>query len=280
MIKAAFDIVPSQQEWNNFVLMLEIGEKFLGCVWMEKDTRKILGLRQYHLEDTHARSAIEMMQDILETDELLSRHTNETVVIYNFSESNIVPASYFNADINKPLTEMVFGNANKGLILSERIDSWDLFNLYRIPRDIHRLVQQRFPARKYWHYYSIQMAAFERNDEPRGALMKIIFYGDKFIVTAVKDHSLHLVQTYTYETPEDVCYYLLCLCRILEVSQNDVVLKISGLIDEDSILYTDLLKYFRNIEWDGIPAGVATDGLLNEFPSHYFSPLVRMAACV
>ena len=175
---------------------------------------------------------------------------------------------------------MIFGNANKGLILSERIESWDLYNLYRIPREIHRLVQQRFPLKKFWHYYTIQMSAFEKESEPAGSLLKVNFYADKFVVTAVKDHGLQLVQTYNYETPEDVCYYLLCVCQTMDTSQDEIIVKISGLVDADSILYTDLQKYFRNIEWDGLPQQLGADELLRNYPSHYFSPLLRMAACV
>lgn len=283
MIKAAFDIVPAERDtadWNNSMLLLEVGEKFLGCVWVSHEDKKFLGLRQYHIEDIGGKPAMEIMNDIINGDELLEQHSNNTVVIYNFSESNLVPDALFHPDMNKPLMDMVFGNAQKGLILSEKIDNWNVYNLYRIPRDVHRMLQQRFSAHKYWHYYSLQMASFEKGNETVKTVLRVVFYVDKFVVAAIKDNELSLVQTYSYHTPEDVCYYLLSICRITETEQEDVLVKISGLVDEESILYTELLKYFTKIEWDGLPQQTDIDHLLNEFPAHYFSPLLRMAACV
>ncbi|HTF29858.1 MAG TPA: hypothetical protein VK625_13485, partial [Flavitalea sp.] len=77
-----------------------------------------------------------------------------------------------------------------------------------------------------------------------------------------------------------VSYYLLSLLDAHDLNHEDVVLKISGLIDEDSILYAELLKYFQHLMWDSLPAAIDPLGILKEFPGHYFSPLVRMTLCV
>jgi hypothetical protein len=57
------------------------------------------------------------------------------------------------------------------------------------------------------------------------------------------------------------------------------MLCISGLIDSQSALYSELLKYFPEVREDGIPEGIETNGLLEEFPAHYFSPLLKMSLC-
>ena len=95
-----------------------------------------------------------------------------------------------------------------------------------------------------------------------------------------KAGELQLIQTFAYQTPEDAAYYLLLICKQFKIAQTDLVLKISGLIDAQSALYTELLKYFEHVQHEGIPAELSTAGILDEYPSHYFSPLLKMSLCV
>ena len=57
-------------------------------------------------------------------------------------------------------------------------------------------------------------------------------------------------------------------------------LVVCGLIEKQSALFTELLKYFSDIECDRIPDSIHTKGMLEEYPEHYFSPILKMAACV
>jgi hypothetical protein len=166
--------------------------------------------------------------------------------------------------------------------MSEKVDVLPVYNVYRIPPDIHRLFQQKFTSSSYWHYYTLQLSFFQvEKDSPADlARIRVMFYADKFIVGAFRDGELLIMQSFNYQTPEDVSYYLLTVLKAHDVRQEDVVLKISGLIDEDSILYTELNKYFEYLVWDPLPAAIDPAGILKQFPSHYFSPLVRMALCV
>ena len=59
-----------------------------------------------------------------------------------------------------------------------------------------------------------------------------------------------------------------------------ITLHISGLIDTQSALYSELIKYFEKVHYEGIPSNYETDGILEEYPTHYFSPLLKMSLCV
>jgi hypothetical protein len=103
--------------------------------------------------------------------------------------------------------------------------------------------------------------------------MYVDFRPDDFTVLLVKSSRLLLAQTYTYSTPEDVVYYLLKICAQLGLSQQELQLQVSGLIDSDSALYKELYQYFLNIEfresgWQG-----------NEYPAHFFTTLNDLARC-
>ena len=285
MIKPSFDIVPEfmdPEEQEQSILLLEVAANFLGCVWYNQPKQKLLGLRHYNIEEMGEKTCLNIMEEILKEDELLNGKVARVVMVYNYAESSLVPEPYFKSDLNRSLLEIMFGDAEKGLVLSEKIDELPVFNVYRIPPEIHKLFQQKYTSSSYWHYYTLQLSFFQiEKDSPANlARLRIIFYADKFIVGAFREGELLILQSFAYQTPEDVSYYLLSLLDAHDLNHEDVVLKISGLIDEDSILYAELLKYFQHLMWDSLPAAIDPLGILKEFPGHYFSPLVRMTLCV
>jgi len=283
MTKPAFDIVPAawaQDDLLNSILLMEISEKLFGYVVYSKEQKQLLGLRQYHLDISAEHSTAQALNEIIANDGLLQQRWKQPVVIYNFPDSSLLPDSYFDIGMNKSITELLFGNAFKGLILSEKIPAWDVYNIYRIQREIHGAMQQKFSGGRYWHYYSLLLSTIDKQEEVPSSFLKCIFYPEKFIVALIKEKKLQLLQTYHYETPEDVSYYLLSISVQCDLIQEELRLNVSGLIDQQSALYTELIKYFQHIDCDQLPETIQTKGLLQNLPPHYFSTLLKMTTCV
>jgi hypothetical protein len=283
MIKPAFDIVPAawaQDELLDSILLIEVSEKLIGYVVYNKEQKHLLGLRQYHLDISAEKPTAQALSEIIANDALLQQHWKEAIVVYNFPDSSLLPDQYFDIGMNKSITEVLFGNAYKGLILSEKIPAWDVYNIYRVHREIHAILQQKFTAGRYWHYYSILLSAIDKEREMPASLLQCVFYPEKFVVAFFKGKNLQLLQTYQYETPEDVSYFLLKICHQFDTTQENLKLVVSGLIEQQSTLFTELLKYFQDIEFEQVPETIQTKGLLQNFPQHYFSPILKMAICV
>lgn len=282
MLKATFDIIPDTarpEEIQNSLLLMEVGEKVFSYVLYNKQQQKFMGLRQYNLDFLPGKPVMEALQEILAGDEWLQLAWREAFVIYHYMDSNLLPEKLFHIELNKPVTELVFGNAHKGLLLSEKIPGWNVYNIYRIPREAHALMQQKFAAGKYWHYYTILLSGIERETSGNGVL-KVIVASDRIVVAVFKKNNLQLIQTYQYDTPDDVSYFLLSLCERFGLDNQEVVLNISGLLDEQSILYQELFKYFLHIEWEATAPGSRLHEAFDAYPAHYFSPLLNMALCV
>ncbi|MET0243982.1 MAG: DUF3822 family protein [Flavitalea sp.] len=285
MIRPSFNIVPENanaEEWEQSIMVLEVSPNFLGCVWYNQPKQKLLGLRHYNIEELGGRTCREIMTDILRDDELLNVKVAKVIMVYNYSECSIVPEQHFEPSYNRPMLNMMYGDAEKSLVLSEKIDVLPVYNVYRIPPEIHKLFQGKYTSSSYWHYYTLQLSFYqvERDSPADMPRIRVVFYADKFMIGAFRDGEILILQSFIYQTPEDVSYYLLSVLNAHDIKPEDVILKISGLIDEDSILYAELVKYFQHLVWDALPQTIDPAGILKEFPPHYFSPLVRMALCV
>ena len=107
--------------------------------------------------------------------------------------------------------------------------------------------------------------------------MRLYFYPDKFTVLILHEGQLIHLQTYFYQVPEDVAFYLLSVCQLYGLKPEEIKVCIAGLIESDSALYHELGRYFLHLQWiesnwQKNPAG--------DYPPHYFSPLVDMSSCV
>jgi hypothetical protein len=281
MLKANFDIVPEMRdadELRNSQLLIEVGEKMFSYVIYNKEQRRFIGLRQYNLDYTPGKTMLENLLEIITNDELLQIQFKDAFVIYNYTDSSFLPEKVFHIELNQPVTEIVYGNARKGLMLSEKVIGWRMYNIYRVPREIHALLQRKFASGNYWHYYTLLLNEGQTQSDEQ--VIKMVMRNDQFLVAVFKGTSIQLMQSYLYQTPDDVSYYLLAICNRFNISQEKVTLIVAGLLDEQSRLYQELLKYFLQVQWDRLPDTVKLDAAFDAFPAHYFSPLLKMALCV
>jgi|EndMetStandDraft_4_1072995.scaffolds.fasta_scaffold117782_2 hypothetical protein len=283
MLKANFDIVPEMRdsdELRNSQLLIEVGDKMFSYVIYHKEQRRFLGLRQYNLDYTPGKTMLENLLEIITNDDLLQIPFKEAFIIYNYTDSNFLPEKVFHIELNQPVTEIIYGNAKKGLLLSEKVIGFKMYNIYRVPREIHALLQRKFASGNYWHYYTLLLNDGQMQTSSNEQVIKMVMRADQFLVAVFNGDKIQLVQSYTYQTPDDVSYYLLAICNRFKISQEKVTLIVSGLLDEQSRLYQELLKYFLQVQWDRLPDTVKLDEPFAAFPDHYFSPLLKMALCV
>lgn len=281
MLSPVFDItLPSLQpsDLQQCTLLAEIGERQVSFVWYKKNNRQLLKLQQFHFQGSAGWPPMDWLQDVLTLDPSLTESVKEAVVLYNLTECQLLPASSFNFDINKPIIETICGNAPRGLVLSEKVQGKDIYSIYRVPRELHGLIQKSFVSGKYWHLYSVLLQSSP--DATAMPCIQTLFFQDQFIMALYGNDGLKLLQTFTYQQPEDVSYLLLHACQQFNIDSSTVKLALAGMIENNSALHKELEKYFGNNEWEEVDVSAWGNTALESFPLHYFSPILKMALCV
>jgi hypothetical protein len=281
MLKPAFQIEVtdiSDEELLQSRLLVEVNPNAFTYVLLNQRNMSPLVVKYFQLE-SHL-SLTETLRDILEIEGFLKRPVKETLLVYNFPESSLIPEPVFTMDTNREIIDTLHGNLQKGLILTEKIPWWELFNVYRISPDLHQLLQQSFTAGKYWHYYSLLLKSYKMFDSTdQEDCLKVVFYADKMVALMIRGGKVHLVQTFPYQDTKDVIYHLLNCCHLLGIDQSAVRLLVGGLIDRQSALSTELHKYFLRINFEEIDESIKVTDELKELPLHYFSSILKMAVC-
>lgn len=280
MAKTLFDIAVVQppDESPDSHLVMEISARIFSYALADSD-KKLQHLRFYELDARNNQELAEELRGILTADTMLQTNRARKTFVYNFPESNLVPENYFDAAAGKEFIELFYGDLNKGITLSERIPGLPEYNVFRVPAEVHSLLQRSFTNSKYWHYYSLWMQQEQKEPVRHSTYLTVIFYPNRLLVAAVKDKQLHLLQSYSYEAAEDVGYYLLNICGQLQLAAADTPVVVSGMIDVSSVLYTEICKYFMVVELEDATEIIQSPAL-RDYPPHFFSPLLKLAACV
>lgn len=279
MLKPSFDIIPTEANpelFHESILVLEIGEKLFSAMILNSDADQLLALKYFNMDAQSSRPMAEFIAEILAVEPVLSRKFSKTVVVYSFPESNLLPKKFNDNNVDRALTQLIHGNVQKGLILQEEVPGKEIVNVYRVSKELQNFVEQQFKPSVYRHAYSI-LAASELSDEN---LLQVRFYNDRFTAVLWKSGELQMVQSFIYQSPEDVSYNLLSIAENFEVSPEILKIEVSGLLDEHSSLYLELNKFFLHIKAAKSTDKIDTGELLADYPEHYFSPMLNFAACV
>ena len=271
----------NEQDFKSCRLLIVIDNGSLSYVFLNTTNMQAVCIKYFHLRDVQNREQDEILREIIYEDELLSKDVNEVFLVYAFADSTLVPDAYFNESLDKEFTNLIYGNLEKGLVLNEKVPWWDIYNVYRIPTEIQRLFQFKFKTAKQLHYHGLLLKShkkFSAAELPEN--IQIVFLDDRMIVSIYKKGQLQLMQSFDYANQMDVAYHLLNCCEQLGLNQNELSLQISGFIERRSAVYQELAKYFSNISFEEIGDGIQVTDKLEKYPLHYFSSLLKLAACV
>jgi Protein of unknown function (DUF3822) len=249
------------------VLSLRLGNHHLGYSITSPGGEVLYSLAYYRTEHTDAAA----LEELMALTPVLKENFYSVQVAWDFTGNALLSSADHQPEESGTMLRALFGSHGEEAVITENITDWQMYNVYAVPASLLQKVQLLYPAAQSRHQISLSIkqviAATEEGN------MYVDFRPDDFTVLLVKSSRLLLAQTYTYSTPEDVVYYLLKICAQLGLSQQELQLQVSGLIDSDSALYKELYQYFLNIEfresgWQG-----------NEYPAHFFTTLNDLARC-
>ena len=270
MLKQLFNIEASEPgDLSQQVLSLRIGQKHCCFARTDKTGNELFSLAYY----SHDGSDRNVVAGIFNDHPILQESYFKVLAAYDYPQSTLVPQQLYKAEESQSLLTRLYGVNGTSTVISEPVRGWELYNVYAVPREMHEWMKKKFSAGNYWHQYTI--AIRNKAGNVSGGLLQVDLRPEDFTVVALQDGKLLLAQTFVYATPEDILYYLLKICQENGLSQQEVVLSISGLIEKQSALYKDLYQYFIHIEFRNASWNLPK----NDYPAHFFTSLNDLAQC-
>jgi Protein of unknown function (DUF3822) len=216
-------------------------------------------------------------KSFFDVQEVFKKRYRLSALAYDTVETVLIPSELFKIEDLQLHLQATNGHAIQSALVSELVSDWQLHTVYRLPSVVQSAVKSKFVNGQSWHINTVML---KNHLLQEAASIEIDFKTEAFSLLVFEKNKLLLAQTFSYNTPEDVLYYLLRCCRELNIPKDKVSLSLSGLIEKDSAVYRELYKYFIHIEFDNLYGQVKLSEALQVHPVHYYSTISKLAACV
>jgi Protein of unknown function (DUF3822) len=277
LLKPTFNIQVDHAAAGQLNLFLQIGEYHLAYTIIDNNSNCV-AVAMYHLQkqDSNEDTA-NLLKEIVAQQPLLKDGLCKIVLIFDYPQAVLIPEAYMQYEAKKNMLQLVFGEMEQMQIKTEFNAQKAMHVIYAIPKIIDTVLTYIFSADITTHQYALLPNIVQQTN----TYLYCVFNQSTVTILLVKNGSTQIMQTYNYKTPEDVAYYFLHTCTSFEIDINTLVVIVNGMIDKDSVLYTELYKYFLHIQFATLPPGFTyPETLTNTYPQHYFSNLFAVAACV
>ena len=272
-MKPSFHIkTGSEQNSANSILLLIAGERHCSFAVLNYMSKELVEFGYYTAEEDEPGYV-----NFFENNEVMNGRYYQTAVAYEANECVQIPSAVYKYEEGQLHVDAVHGREVHANIISENLPALNLYNVYRMPANLQSTISRKFLSGKFWHFYTVVLKNMSSH---QSQTMFIDFKRDEISVVALKENKLLLAQAFSYTTPEDLLYYLLKCCQQLGLSQQEVKVYLSGLIEKDSAIYRELYKYFIDLEFEILRSGLKLAEELKVHPEHYYSSISKLASCV
>ncbi len=263
-----FNIQSQSENYLNSSLIIEVSENRISAVVLDVISNTFTDVVVYPVNNNIA--------EIINNENIFKNSYQQVNVIYNFDESILTPPQYYKREHNAEMLNLMFGDKINMDVSSDFITKLNIYNAYRIPKNVKQCFINKFSALNFTHAWSLLSVCKQNNQN----LVYAIFYEKKCTIVLYNNTELVLVKNISFKSPEDAAYLLLLACNLNNLSVENLNLIVSGMIEEKSVLFSTLHNYFLNIATDNFFDKFNYAAEIKVYPEHFFNHLFLMASCV
>ncbi len=273
IMKPIFEIIPTVFNAAQTTLIGEISDEGFNYVFEENG--EIIGIGASLFEKNYKDDDIAIALPIFFHQRKYFAETFKKIIIqFSFPQSAMVPFQLYKREDNAKVLDSLFGDSNyQTEIFTELPQGRNSYHIFRVCSSISEALRQQFPSAVFTHQFTSMACKKSENENE----LNIVFYGKKLVVSFFSGGKFRVFNSYYYQAPQDVSWILLNVTSV--VDRNNVNLMVSGLIEESSILYTELKKYFNHIHFNNGPASIKYNAEMMQHPAHYLSHIFAIESC-
>jgi hypothetical protein len=265
LLKTVFTIGDTGADCD--ILLLEIGEGYLCYALLNGKERTFHQIKYFTFDELESDERLSRLLD-----DLKKENCGQIMVCSAFPQSLLTPKQGHKNDYI--LLNVIYDSPLQKY-LKDEVTEWQMYVTYALPISIFNQIKERFRFAEFVHAHTPSLKIY--NGFVEANQIDIHFTPQHFRLIVKKNKQVQLAQVYSYKTPLDVVYYLLKICYEFALDQSEVFVILSGLIDQNSAMYSEVHNYFLNLHFAQAPSYSLTE---NEHPHHYFTSLYNLAACV
>lgn len=243
-----FDI----EKLNQYTLSCEISEYSFSCKVVESIDNEVVVTEKYEFPtQVEAISITTYLSSIYETHDFLKSLKWKSIEIIIDNQSfTLIPLDLFKKEYTNRYLQLVKGQqlADSQEVHTYIHDSLEIVNVYSSYRDLYNWLSDAYPLVDitYKHKTS-QLIDFGVSTSK--AQTAFLYFGNQhFIMVITFNGTLKFCNRFAYKTPQDLVYYVLFTMNELEIEPDEIILRISGNVNEQTEDFELLNQYLPNVK--------------------------------
>lgn len=192
--------------------------------------------------------ALEEIKACFKDKRVLEEEYKKVYVTYSNELFTLVPQDFF--DKNK-LTDYLKFNTKilkTDFLTYDQLPDQELVNVYVPYANINNYFFDCFGSFTFYHSLSVLIKNTLLDSDVLETVLTAYFSQSYFELVIRTGKKLLLANSFTYQAPEDVVYYILFCAEQLNLNPETIKLNLLGDIHADSKIYELLYKYIRHVE--------------------------------
>ena len=241
---------------------------------LRNDLKKFIVLGEYEIRPNA------QIDSLFNFKEQLQGNFAHSAIGYQTSHFTIVPAPLFKTDRAIEYANFQF-DKREGKVIYDVLSTHGLVVVYAIPQLAYNTIAAYFPDARVHHAASYTISHYLNlyKNKP-GEHLHAQIWRNRIELIAIKNGKLLLYNTFSFETKEDLLYFVLNIYEQLGLNPESVPLKISGEIEKGNPVWELLLAYIRFVETEDRLAQYTYSHEFKAFPDHQFNRVYQAATCV
>lgn len=251
-------------------LRVEIGSHYVACSVSEEE--QPIAFEFFEL-DNDINEWSDIIFEVKSNSLLLNSHSGSVDIRYNFKEVLLVPMEKLTSAAAADYLTLIHGNALNHEIKHDKIaDQAGMLTIYRVKSSIVDQALRHFHLFQAQHVYTDIINQLLIRTDLTDNFLKIQVYPNSFIAVLMIGRQVQMIQTFSFETTEDICFYLLSILKEYAASVNDTSLEMSGFIEPHGELHRRLQQLFNNRHFHNLQETAVLSGMLEHNHPHTFTP--------
>ncbi len=258
-------------------LIIEFGNDELVCIAKTAISGEIIAFELFSLDKGLTDDWNDIFYEVKTISQVFNFSYKKVTCFFNNEEALLIPEKLLTATSAEDYLSLIYGESMRHDVKYEKLLATKVFiNAYRVRKAITELLSRQFIIYQTSHTYSTILNDVMRRPMIDPAFIKIQFYGNHFIIAVWKNERFQIIQSYHYQSTEDILYYVLRIVQQYNFELSEVSLEVSGFIDKELSVYTQLSSLFNRITTDDMQAVGVFKSIEGEYPPHYFTPFYKL----
>ena len=178
---------------------------------------------------------------------ILKQNFGKTLILLDSDIYTLIPEKLFITERAKEYLEFSHTFNSNENIASDNISKISAKNIYWLPSDIENLFAKTLMNFEYRHVATILINSALINT-PHRKQVNANISGNRLDIIVTDNNRLNFCNSFFFDTAQDIIYYLFNVYRQQNI-KTSIPLLLTGEIDKDSLAFTTIYKYIRNISF-------------------------------